>query len=102
MRGIGKAAEARQTGQGSRLVGQLLGLLVSDHLQAVLDPAQEHIGLAELGGGASVIQRSLASAASMSSVRRPRSAGLRPPAMSCWVWTKNSISRMPPRPSFRL
>ena len=22
-----------------------------------------------------------------------------PPKTSCWVWTKNSISRMPPRPS---
>ncbi len=33
---------------------------------------------------------------------RPRSSGLRPPAMSCWVWTKNSISRMPPRPSLML
>jgi hypothetical protein len=38
----------------------------------------------------------------MSRVRRPRSSGLRPPAISCWVWTKNSISRMPPRPSLML
>ena len=29
------------------------------------------------------------------------SEGSRPPRISCWVWTKNSISRMPPRPSFR-
>ena len=35
----------------------------------------------------------------MSSVRAPRIRGRRPPKISCWVWTKNSISRMPPRPS---
>ena len=35
----------------------------------------------------------------MSRVAAPRRRGRRPPKMSCWVWTKNSISRMPPRPS---
>ena len=31
-----------------------------------------------------------------------RNWGRLPPAINCWVWTKNSISRMPPRPSFTL
>ena len=43
-----------------------------------------------------------ASARSVSQVARWRSAGLRPPKISCWVWAKNSISRMPPRPSLTL
>ena len=83
--------------------GSVVGLLVRHHLHAVLDRAQEAIGLRSarrrrLG----VIHCASASASSMSSVRRPRSFGLRPPAISCWVWTKNSISRMPPRPSLML
>ena len=40
--------------------------------------------------------------ASIGSVARSRSSGIRPPAISCCVWTKNSISRMPPRPSLML
>ncbi len=27
-----------------------------------------------------------------------RKLGLRPPSINCWVWQKNSTSRMPPRP----
>ena len=85
------------------VVGQAVGLLVVDHLQAVLDLAQEAVGLDQLVGGArrDVARRPRARAASRRSPRR-RSAGLRPPKISCWVWAKNSISRMPPRPSLTL
>ena len=51
---------------------------------------------------AASIQPPAASAASVSTVPRPRSSSWRPPAMSCWVCAKNSISRMPPRPSLIL
>ncbi|MNY64301.1 hypothetical protein D3C86_2013900 [compost metagenome] len=43
-----------------------------------------------------------ASAASAWAVGLTRRVLSRPPAMSCWVWVKNSISRMPPRPSLTL
>ena len=51
--GIGKAAEAGEPQQLVGLLGQRLGLLVGDHLQAMLDGAQEAVGLSELvaGGG---------------------------------------------------
>ena len=39
-----------------------------------------------------------ASARSAAQVGPTRSAGMRPPQISCCVWAKNSISRMPPRP----
>ena len=39
--------------------------------------------------------------ASASSVAGARSAGSRPPWISCWTWVKNSTSRMPPRPRLR-
>ena len=73
-RARGEAAEACEGGEIVRLERQALRLLVATHLQAMLAP-------------------------SISTVRRPRSAGRRPPNTSCCVWTKNSISRMPPRPS---
>ena len=44
-----------------------------------------------------------ASASSAVAGRRRRAArGMRPPQISCCVWAKNSISRMPPRPSLML
>ena len=42
-----------------------------------------------------------ASARSAAQVAGARTSGRRPPRISCWVWTKNSISRMPPRPTLR-
>ncbi len=47
-RGIGKTAEAGERGQLVGLGRQRLRLLVGDHLQAMLDGAQEAIGLVEL------------------------------------------------------
>ena len=35
-------------------------------------------------------------------IPRTRRLLSRPPAINCWVWAKNSISRMPPRPSLTL
>src|SRR4029078_174108 len=100
---------------------QGLGLLVIDHLQPVLDRAQEAIGRLHLVArdrlDPAVVRAQLepaarvalgassgwaASRSSVRSVSRPRSAGLRPPAISCWVCAKNSISRMPPRPRLML
>jgi hypothetical protein len=45
-RRVGKAAEAGDAGQARRVVRQPLGLLVGDHLQPMLDRAQEAIGRA--------------------------------------------------------
>ncbi len=50
----------------------------------------------------SVIQLLAARIFSASSVGRTRSSGWRPPAINCWVCAKNSISRMPPRPTLTL
>ena len=101
--GVGKAAEAGERRQLVGVLGQRLGLLVGDHLQAMLDGAQEAVGLCELvarGGGdpAALLQR--CSAVERVAARAAR--GWRPPAISCWVCTKNSISRMPPRPTLML
>ncbi len=103
------AREARQSGvaaefgeAGERLVldGQPLRLLVGLHLQAMLDGAQEDIGAGQFVDRLLRPPSPRAKArASMASVRAPRSAGRRPPKISCCVCTKNSISRMPPRPS---
>ena len=46
--GIGKAAETGDGRELAGIVGQRLGLLVGDHLQAVLDGAQEAIGVGQL------------------------------------------------------
>ena len=48
---IGKAAEAGKTQQLAGVLGQRLRLLVGDHLQAMLDDAQEAIGRIELVAG---------------------------------------------------
>ena len=50
--GIGKARELGDAVQLLRLGGNDMGLLVADHLQPVLDAAQEEIGLGEVLGGA--------------------------------------------------
>src|SRR5258708_3948653 len=49
---IGVAEEGRDGGKAGRVFGQGVGLLVIDHLQAVLDAAQEAIGLDQLLGSA--------------------------------------------------
>ena len=54
------------------------------------------------GAAAAVIQPRSSSRASAESVSEARRSGWRPPAISCWVCTKNSISRMPPRPTLML
>ena len=37
-----------------------------------------------------------------SSVAGARTDGSRPPWIICWIWTKNSTSRIPPRPRFKI
>ena len=79
-----------------------MGLLVLDHLQPMLQRAQIAIVALQFLAALRVdpalcrqrIQRVLGGGA--------RKAGWRPPRISCWVWAKNSISRMPPRPSLML
>jgi len=44
----GEAAEARKLFQGRRIGGQTMRLLVVDHLQAMLDAAQEIVGAGQL------------------------------------------------------
>jgi hypothetical protein len=46
--GVGKAGKRCDPAQLFRLVRQSMGLLVPDHLQPVLDPAQEKIGFSEI------------------------------------------------------
>ena len=46
--GVGKAAEVGETGKFQRIVGQRLGLLVGQHLEAMLDAAQEPVGTIEV------------------------------------------------------
>ena len=95
------AAKAREILQRSASsAGRRWVCWSSEHLQAMFQRAQEDIGLRQL------VHRfrrdpplDLQAERSMSSVRAPRRRGRRPPKISCWVWTKNSISRMPPRPS---
>ena len=43
--GIGKARQRSHPAQFLRLVRQRVGLLIADHLQPVLDPAQEQISV---------------------------------------------------------
>ena len=50
--GVGKAAEAGEAQELVGVLGQRLGLLVGDHLQAMLDRAQEAVGGIELGARA--------------------------------------------------
>ena len=56
-----------------------------------------HSTIASAVGGGEV--PGLVSAANPSSVPGDAQLGSRPPRISCWVCAKNSISRMPPRPS---
>src|SRR5262249_34361007 len=102
----GEPHEPCEVLQGGAFGRQRMRLLIRHHLQPVLDSAQEPIGGVELragsGHGRGLTQPGGAKAARGGRVARKRSSGLRPPAINCWVWTKNSISRMPPRPSFTL
>ena len=98
-----KPEKSRKTLERLGIRRQRVGLLVRDHLQPVLGAAQEQIGLAPVRAAPPrrpmpFGERSRASSA----CRRSRNSGWRPPAINCWVWTKNSISRMPPRPSLML
>ena len=52
-----------------------MGLLVADHLQPVLDAAQEEIGLGEVLGGSDAIQPPAARPSSVSIVPRVLSPG---------------------------
>ena len=45
---VGKAGKRRHPAQLFRLVRQNVGLLVADHLQPVLDPAQEKVSVGEI------------------------------------------------------
>ena len=102
-RGPAKPRKRAKRSSASRSAGSVWVCSSADHLQPVLDAAQEAIGLVEIvarpRGRSSRPRRASSSVASVS---RPRSSGCRPPAMSCWVCAKNSISRMPPRPSLML
>ncbi len=49
--GVGKAGEPRDAGKLLRLGGDDMGLLIADHLQPVLDPAEEQISLGKLDRG---------------------------------------------------
>ena len=74
---VGKARRAARRGSSSPSSGSVVGLLVADHLQAVLDAAQEEIGLGEIARGlARRSSRLAASRSSVSSVPRRRSSGL--------------------------
>ena len=48
---IGKAGQRGHPAQFVRLVRQRVGLLIADHLQPVLDPAQEEICVGEVVRG---------------------------------------------------
>ena len=78
---------------------QGMGLPVRDHLQPVLDRAEEAVRDSQVrrppraGCG-----RTGPSARSAPSVVGSRSPGSRPPHTSCNVCARNSISRMPPSP----
>ena len=80
-----------------------MGLRVVQHLQAVLEPPQEVVGLLQLVDshlrGSS---RSPASRGSTVSSEGSRSAPSWPPRTSWNACTMNSISRMPPAPSLML
>ena len=95
---------AHQAGEPLHLVvgrGQIVGLRVAHHLHAML-----HFAVGAIGGGQTLcdIHRHPVllgeDARAPRTVPRTRRSGSRPPAMIWRVWVKNSISRMPPRPSF--
>ena len=70
----------------------------------MLDRAQETVRLDQVVGvgAGTIVPARDQRAPGCRRVPRSRSAGMRPPQISCWVWTKNSISRIPPRPSLTL
>jgi hypothetical protein len=78
-----------------------VSLVVGHHLQSVLDLAQKAIGGGEIGAGIGANPAALDQRRERRK-RIGRAARMPPPAISCWVCTKNSISRMPPRPSLML
>ena len=74
------AARAASAASLRRVVRQRVRLLVVAILQAMLDVAQEHVGVAQLARAAwPAAGRALRAAASAGSVPRARSAGSRPP-----------------------
>ena len=81
---------------------QQMRLRIVDHLHAVLDRAQQAVGVGELAAPSSrraVRQRAAPRSRRASPATRTEAS--RPPWIICWIWTKNSTSRMPPRPRFR-
>ena len=83
----------------ARSEGSAMGLRVVDHLQPVLEAAQETIVVNQLRRRSRDRSGRLPRAArSASQVGPTRSSCSRPPQISCCVWAKNSISRIPPRP----
>ena len=76
--GVGKAGELRDALELVGLGGDGMRLLVGDHLQPVLDAAQEEIGLGQVARGFARDPASCRERSSVSSV--PRRAKLRMPA----------------------
>ena len=75
-----------------------MSLRIIDHLQSMFEPAQKAVIGDQRGRGSGIDAAGISQARNASQVARTRSWGMRPPQISCWVWAKNSISRMPPRP----
>ena len=80
---------------------QRLGLPLVHHLQPVLHPPEEGVGLEQpVGVGLRLSSPASTSRRSARWVERTRSAGFRPPWSSCSAAATNSTSRIPPGPSF--
>src|SRR5690242_8019362 len=92
--GIGKAREPGYTIELVPFGGDDMRLLVADHLQPILDAAEEEIDLDQLAG------RFVRDPAAHSQEFQCFDSAARPklrvtaPAMSCWVCAKNSMSRI--------
>ena len=86
-----------------RLFGSVWVCSSVDHLQPVLDRrAGKDRRVRGRRGRRRRSSRPRPAHSSVFERRGSRNCGLRPPAISCWVCAKNSISRMPPRPSLML
>ena len=78
-----------------------VGLRILYHLHPVFDRPQHPVSVGEIIGSGRSSRPAASNAAVASSVAGRRTDGSRPPWIICWIWTKNSTSRIPPRPRLR-
>ena len=101
-RSVFKPVQPRDIVERGRIARKQMRLRILDHLNAVLDRAQQPIGFGERRSPFPPQAGPAASSAWIASrVAGTRTEGSRPPWIICWIWTKNSTSRIPPRPRFK-